>query len=270
MAGWQPLVDRALAAFNARQGRLTIRRTGARARAQPRRPRTPSPSIAGELFAQLYITGEGLEIGALDSPLPLPPGARVRYVDRLGTDELRTHYQGLDIIDVDIVEDGEQAAEHPARLLGLHRRQPLPGTLRGSDPRARDPDVPHPRGRRPVPGGPRRRASPSTPVVPSTPLAHLRDDHLHGAERFENTGAPEDGCASSRTWMREGRASALHQLLEMDYSIHYHVWRLDDLLAFFAHVVDFTQRAAATECAARFGLETICVLCRTGGAGGAL
>ncbi len=45
---------------------------------------TPPTGIR-DLVARLYIAGEGLEIGALNGPLPLPEGVHVRYVDRLCT-----------------------------------------------------------------------------------------------------------------------------------------------------------------------------------------
>ncbi|MDP9254039.1 MAG: hypothetical protein M3O66_03725, partial [Verrucomicrobiota bacterium] len=57
-----------------------------------------------------FIKGNGLEIGALHQPLKLYKGARVRYLDRLPTEELRRHYPELaneTQVNVDIVDDGE-------------------------------------------------------------------------------------------------------------------------------------------------------------------
>ena len=52
--------------------------------------------------------GQGLEIGALHCPLPLPPGARARYVDHHTADELRRLRAdaGPGIVDTDILADG--------------------------------------------------------------------------------------------------------------------------------------------------------------------
>lgn len=52
--------------------------------------------------------GAGLEIGALHSPLPLPPGSRVRYVDQHSLETLRTLRPdaGAAIVRPDILADG--------------------------------------------------------------------------------------------------------------------------------------------------------------------
>lgn len=52
--------------------------------------------------------GQGLEIGALHCPLPLPPGARARYVDHHTADELRRLRAdaGPGIVGTDILADG--------------------------------------------------------------------------------------------------------------------------------------------------------------------
>ena len=62
-------------------------------------------------LARHYLQGSGLEIGPLHQPLAMPPGSRVRYVDRMLTEELRTEYPELkdwDLTEVDVVDDGER------------------------------------------------------------------------------------------------------------------------------------------------------------------
>jgi SAM-dependent methyltransferase len=61
-------------------------------------------------LAARLIAGSGIEIGALHSPFPVPRGARVRYVDRLTTEQLRAEYPELGaapLVPVDLVDDGE-------------------------------------------------------------------------------------------------------------------------------------------------------------------
>ena len=61
--------------------------------------------------AARYLRGRGIEIGALDSPTPLPPGATVRYVDFRTVPELHRQYPelaGHSFVDVDVVDDGER------------------------------------------------------------------------------------------------------------------------------------------------------------------
>ena len=62
-------------------------------------------------IAKRYLSGQGIEIGALHDPLPLPRSARVRYVDRLSVSELRAHYPELEqepLVRVDIIHDGQR------------------------------------------------------------------------------------------------------------------------------------------------------------------
>src|SRR5271154_1009564 len=49
---------------------------------------------AREDLARRYLAGEGIEIGPLTYPLRVPPGARVRNVDRLSRRELIDAYGG--------------------------------------------------------------------------------------------------------------------------------------------------------------------------------
>jgi SAM-dependent methyltransferase len=77
--------------------------------AQPR----PEDLLRRKTIARSYLRGSGLEIGALHNPLKVPPGARVRYVDRLSAADLRREYPELakqDLVRVDILDDGETLA----------------------------------------------------------------------------------------------------------------------------------------------------------------
>ena len=61
-------------------------------------------------LAARFIRSCGIEIGALQNPLELPPHVKVRYVDRFDTHELRRRYpelQDQEIVHVDIIDDGE-------------------------------------------------------------------------------------------------------------------------------------------------------------------
>jgi SAM-dependent methyltransferase len=63
-----------------------------------------------------YIRGSGLEIGALHSPLPVGPGVRVRYVDRVDRRESIRRFPELEagkIIDPDVIDDGFLLASIP-------------------------------------------------------------------------------------------------------------------------------------------------------------
>lgn len=61
----------------------------------------------------------GIEIGALHRPAPVPPGARVRYVDRLTTAQLRDAHPDVDPVEVDVVDDAQTLATFPDAKLDL-------------------------------------------------------------------------------------------------------------------------------------------------------
>ncbi len=68
-----------------------------------------TPDIRTSL-AKRYLSGYGIELGALHSPLLLPRGAHVKYVDRMSVKELRKQYPELEehpLVDVNIIDDGE-------------------------------------------------------------------------------------------------------------------------------------------------------------------
>lgn len=62
------------------------------------------PIIRIEL-ARKHLRGDGIEIGALNAPLPLPRGARVRYVDRAAPDALHAYSDATSIQAPDMVAD---------------------------------------------------------------------------------------------------------------------------------------------------------------------
>ena len=68
-------------------------------------------------LAEAYIKGEGIEVGAFNSPLPVPEGVKVRYVDIAPAEGLEGHAQefrgeghGLEIVTPDIVDDAQTLA----------------------------------------------------------------------------------------------------------------------------------------------------------------
>ena len=65
-----------------------------------------------------FILGSGIEIGALNLPLPVAAGVRVRYVDRETEAELHDQYDELGMADVqfidpDVVDDAEELRQFP-------------------------------------------------------------------------------------------------------------------------------------------------------------
>jgi len=61
-------------------------------------------------MAQKWLSGDGIEIGALHNPLPTPSASNVTYVDIMNNEALLHRYpemKGKDLVQVDLVDDGE-------------------------------------------------------------------------------------------------------------------------------------------------------------------
>lgn len=111
---WRRQVKRSISLFQAEK-------VMARPAPAPQPPPLPSPieprsRSMREVLAWEYLKGDGLEVGALHQPLPLPPKARVRYVDRLDVEGLRNQYpelKELPLVHVDLIDDGEKLCTVP-------------------------------------------------------------------------------------------------------------------------------------------------------------
>jgi SAM-dependent methyltransferase len=189
-----------------------------------------------EVVARLYLRGEGIEIGALNRPLRVPRGATVKYVDRSPVAALRTEYQELGadrLVEADIIDDGERLTTIGDRSLDFvianhfveHCQDPI-GALANMLRVLKE-------------GGvlylavPDKRYSPDRDR-PVTSNEHLLRDHREGPlwsrrQHFEEW---------VRLWDHERQRDAdavdrrVHELMEADYSIHYHVWTAAAFMSF--------------------------------------
>lgn len=185
-------------------------------------------------LAARHLAGDGIEIGALHRPFPVPPGARVRYLDRYTTGQLREEYPELaaePFADVEIVDDGETLATLADGSLDFviashvleHTQDPI-GTLQRHLAVLR-------------PGGtlvlalPDRRTGIDARRAP-TPLEHVLADHRDGGEGSR--------AQHYREWAElvdlplgyvaaEDVAAHAEQLERSQYSIHFHCWTLGEL-----------------------------------------
>ena len=188
------------------------------------------------MIAHNYLRGEGIEIGALQFPLDVPPTAKVRYVDRLTVADLRKHYpemESMNLVDPDILADGERLEgiadasqdfvianhfiEHCQNtflaLSNMFRVLKDAGILYLAIPDKRytfDVD-------RPV-----------------TTLEHLLADYEKGPvwsrrQHFEEWARFVNKCADNAQMNAQA-----DELMKMDYSIHYHVWTQAEMFDFLA------------------------------------
>ncbi len=196
----------------------------------------PVAAAPGELsregVAARYLAGDGIEIGALHMPLPPPPGARVRYFDRMTEPDLRKHYpelDGLPLVHVDVVDNGEKLSTVADSSLDFvianhfleHSQNPLDAVsnmLRVlKDDGVLFLAIPDKRftfdSRRPI-----------------TEIEHLARDYRDGPGWSREPAFVEyvrfvDGIED------EAEAAArVERYMSIDYSIHYHVWTEFEML----------------------------------------
>lgn len=224
------------------------------------RPVKPRAILSRGSLAQAYLRGEGIEIGALHYPLPLPAGVKVRYVDWKdvpGLHEMFPEMQGKRLAKVDIVDDGEALAtvgdgtqdflianhfvehcEDPIGALRNFLRVLKPeGTLFLTIPDKRftfDRD-------RPV-----------------TPIEHLQADARDGGAASRHRHYEEHARALDRLTDDARVAARVEELMRERLRTHFHVWTQTEIL----ELVVWLQRQAPLdlEVFVKQGIEMILVL----------
>lgn len=173
-----------------------------------------------------FLSGNGVEIGALHHPMALGPRARVRYVDRYDAEGLRRHYPelgGYDLVPVDAIDDGETLSTFKDGELDFiianhfleHTENPI-GTIRNHLGKLR-------RGGRLYFAVPNKHDSFDRGRA-TTAFVHLINDDRDGpqgsrAEHFREWV----GCVGGLEDPSEIEDLA-QRLMAINYSIHYHVW----------------------------------------------
>ena len=188
--------------------------------------------------AGMFLHGEGIELGALNQPLQVPSHLRVRYVDRLGTEELRAAYPEIPpetIVPVDFVADGEHLDGVPdgsfdfviANHFIEHTEDPI-GSLKAMV-RVLKPD------------GAIYLSVPDKRYCfdadrPSTTIEHLLDDHKDGGKASRRAHFEE--------WVRlvlkcdhpETIPYEIKRLDDQNASIHFHCWTSEEFQDFMRAV----------------------------------
>lgn len=209
-----------------------------------------------------FLKGSGLEIGALHQPLKVYKGARVRYLDRLSSAELRSIYPEFadkSQVGVDIVEDGEtlrtiENASYDfviASHMVEHCRNPI-GAIENML-RVVRPDgilflaIPDKRftfdARRPV-----------------TPYDHIARDYREGPEWSDAQHYQESSHDMSEFRDETERRKRIAQFFAKRTNVHFHAWTQREIIELFLNVQRDFGFAFEIEMLARNGAELIVVL----------
>jgi SAM-dependent methyltransferase len=211
-----------------------------------------------------YLTGDGIEIGALHSPLEIPPGVKVRYLDRMPRNQLRQQYPELsqyELVELDIIDDGETLVSVSdisvdfviANHMIEHCQNPIlsiKNWLRVLKP-----------------GGVLYMAVPDKRCTfdcdrPVTPLEHLIRDYTEGPEwsmcpHFEEWARLVDKVSENDV------AAHAKFLAEINYSIHFHVWTQVEFLELLLYCQSNLYFPIEIELLQKNNIEFIVVLSKT-------
>lgn len=221
-------------------------------------------SLNRRKLAAAYLTGAGIEIGALDQPLPVPRRARVTYVDRMTVPDLRRQYPelaALALTRVDRVDDGETLRSFPDGsqdfVIANHFIEHCADPIRALENHFRVLKV----------GGCLFMATPDKRYTfdgcrEVTPLAHFWQDY-EGRPEWTKARHFEEFVRGGNAYHKKNQTETeirtdTDRLLAQDYSIHYHVWTADSWLEFILSLrplLDFEIEAFL-----RNGLESDIVL----------
>lgn len=226
-----------------------------------------SANLERQDLAQAYLSGNGIEIGALQFPLPVPRNVRVQYVDRMSAKDLRDQYEELrehPLVPVGIVDDGETLRSiHDgsqdfviACQFLEHCENPI-GTIENFLRVVKDSGILF----LAVPN----KEKTFDRTRPKTPLSHVWSDYegrptwsrerhfLEYARGMSTVYSPD----KSETEISDDAAA----LLARGYSIHYHVWDMDGWIEFIQSLRG--RFGFRIECILRHSEEIITVLRKT-------
>lgn len=221
--------------------------------------------ISRELIANTYLSGAGIEVGALHNPLQVPACARVKYVDRFSAEDLRKHYPELndvDLVPVDIIADGElletidngtqdfvianhfiEHCANPILSIGnMLRVLKIGGILFIALPDKRHCfDVNR----------------------PETTFEHLLRDYQEGPAWSRRGHFEEWSRLVNKLNDVDEVERQVISLMAMDYSIHFHVFTPDTMLEFFSRLKIVLAYTFEYETFFNNGTEVLIILRRT-------
>lgn len=189
-------------------------------------------------IAHHFIRGNGIEIGAAQLPVKLPPSARVKYVDIFTADELRKawpkDYTKLDIVEIDVVDDAEKLTKFKANSLDFiianhfveHCLDPI-GTILNMYKKLRKNGVLY-------------FAIPDKRYTfdknrPITSYEHLKDEYSDTKKTFLRAHT-EEFFRLGEVYKGKDFDKHVDDTIKSGYRIHYHVWTQAEMTEMFIRV----------------------------------
>jgi|GEM_PF-384044 len=207
-------------------------------------------AVPRELIAAAYLSGHGIEIGALHNPLKIPAHAKALYVDRLNKAGLYEHYPELkkfNLVEVDIIDNGEKLSTIPTDsqdfVIANHFLEHCEDPLATLENLLR---VIRPGGMIYMAVPDKRRTFDRDRQI--TSLEHLIQDHAKGAEgsrrqhyrEWVTEVEPHFGRFGPNT-PAEVIDRRIEELIQQSYSIHFHCWTSQETLEMLIHARDKMQ-----------------------------
>lgn len=224
------------------------------------------------VLASRYLKGSGIEIGALGTPCPVPPHVTVKFLDRFDDSGLYKNFPELankKLLRPDIIDNAETmetvADASQDFLIANHVIEHLPNPLLFLKNASRVLKK----------GGILFLAIPDRDKTfdskrPVTSFEHLLKDFTEGpawsrAAHYEEYVRLADTHNTTQAWKTEAERLALtQQLMDDDYSIHYHVWDVHAMMQLFCAVREKLGLPIITESMVSSGNESVFILSKQG------
>lgn len=202
-----------------------------------------------ESIVSQYIRGDGIEIGALHNPVRVSRSVRVKYVDRMSESGLREHYPELAarrLVPVDIIDNGETLATiqdgSQDFVIANHFLEHCQNPIGALDNMFRVVKT----------GGIVFLALPDKRFTfdvdrPVTPFEHMLRDFTEGTAWSREGHFIEWVTFVEKPRGEEAVLNRVKELMDQDYSIHFHVWTQET-------VFDFLLKLKQ-QCGFRFDVE---------------
>lgn len=224
-----------------------------------------NPILNREYIAEIYIKGNGIEIGALHNPLKIPRSAKVKYIDRLSLSELRKQYpelNGHEFVKVDVIDDGEKLNKIQDSVQDFvianhfieHCQNPV-GAIENMLRVLKN-------------GGKLYLSIPDKRYIfdadrPVTSIEHILRDYKEGPNWSKRQHYEETVKIVNKIHDDTEAQKQILRLINIDYSIHYHCWTQNEMLEMIS-VLKKILNNFEVELFARNETEVIIVLVKHG------